>query len=191
MLIGRKCANMRDYSYVMLWRCLRAPPHCNEAEFLAFADRGTNGQCYLFRAHAFSAGAGTASDLSHRLGFSYRFLDLRGVLGTAAAHPLIGLSGCILTPVQVHMKETRTRRDFFQWTRGLLAAGGLASQAQPLRSAPTPTDPAEDGPDYYDKLGVAKIINAAGTYTILTASTMPPSVQAAVARAAETPGSPD
>jgi len=36
-------------------------------------------------------------------------------------------------------------------------------------------------------LGVTKIINAAGTYTNLTASIMPDSVQAAVARAAETP----
>ncbi len=41
--------------------------------------------------------------------------------------------------------------------------------------------------DYYDKLGVAKIINAAGTYTVLTASIMPPSVQAAVAQAARHP----
>jgi uncharacterized pyridoxal phosphate-dependent enzyme len=43
------------------------------------------------------------------------------------------------------------------------------------------------GEDYYDKLGVKKIINAAGTYTILTAATMPPPVQAAVARAAKHP----
>jgi uncharacterized pyridoxal phosphate-dependent enzyme len=70
-----------------------------------------------------------------------------------------------------------TRRRFFQWTLG---AGSLA--ARPLR----PADPAE-GEDYYDKLGVAKIINAAGTYTALTASIMPPSVQAAVARAAMHP----
>ncbi len=41
--------------------------------------------------------------------------------------------------------------------------------------------------DYYDKLGVTKIINAAGTYTALTASTMPPVVQAAVAQAAKHP----
>jgi L-seryl-tRNA(Ser) seleniumtransferase len=41
--------------------------------------------------------------------------------------------------------------------------------------------------DYYEKLGVAKIINAAGTYTALTASIMPPSVQAAVAKAAKHP----
>jgi|SRR5579883_1993958 len=44
-----------------------------------------------------------------------------------------------------------------------------------------------EGEDYYAKLGVTKIINAAGTYTALTASIMPPSVQAAVARAAKSP----
>ena len=44
-----------------------------------------------------------------------------------------------------------------------------------------------DGEDYYDKLGVTKIINAAGTYTMFTASIMPPSVQAAVAKAAKHP----
>jgi L-seryl-tRNA(Ser) seleniumtransferase len=38
--------------------------------------------------------------------------------------------------------------------------------------------------DYYDKLGVTKIINAAGTYTDLTSAVMPPSVRAAVAQAA-------
>jgi L-seryl-tRNA(Ser) seleniumtransferase len=41
-----------------------------------------------------------------------------------------------------------------------------------------------DGEDYYDKLGVPKIINAAGTYTILTAACMPPAVLAAVQKAA-------
>src|ERR1035438_1427091 len=70
-----------------------------------------------------------------------------------------------------------TRRRFFQWT---MTAGGLA--ARPLHAADS-----ADGEDYYEKLGVAKIINAAGTYTALTASTMPPSVQAAVARAARHP----
>src|SRR5215813_12736204 len=38
--------------------------------------------------------------------------------------------------------------------------------------------------DYYEKLGVKKIINAAGTYTFLTAACMPPEVQRAVAQAA-------
>ncbi len=76
-----------------------------------------------------------------------------------------------------------TRRKFLAWGNSLLAAGGLA--AGPAHAADT--HKAVEGEDYYDKLGVAKIINAAGTYTALTASTMPPSVQAAVARAARHP----
>ena len=43
---------------------------------------------------------------------------------------------------------------------------------------------ASDGEDYYAKLGVPKIINAAGTYTTLTAACMPPEVLAAVHKAA-------
>jgi L-seryl-tRNA(Ser) seleniumtransferase len=43
---------------------------------------------------------------------------------------------------------------------------------------------AEATEDYYDKLGVAKIINAAGTYTTLTAAVMPPQVRRAVEQAA-------
>jgi len=43
------------------------------------------------------------------------------------------------------------------------------------------------GEDYYSKLNVTPFINAAGTYTFLTASTMPPPVRAAVNRAALTP----
>jgi uncharacterized pyridoxal phosphate-dependent enzyme len=46
---------------------------------------------------------------------------------------------------------------------------------------------AAEATDYYDKLGVTKIINAAGTYTMFTASIMPPQVQAAVAKAAQHP----
>jgi L-seryl-tRNA(Ser) seleniumtransferase len=76
-----------------------------------------------------------------------------------------------------------SRRKFLAWGNSLLAAGGLARH--PLHAADSPK--AVEGEDYYDKLGVAKIINAAGTYTALTASTMPPSVQAAVARAAKHP----
>jgi L-seryl-tRNA(Ser) seleniumtransferase len=43
------------------------------------------------------------------------------------------------------------------------------------------------GVDYYQKLGVTPFINAAGTYTVLSASTMPDEVQAAVALAAKKP----
>jgi L-seryl-tRNA(Ser) seleniumtransferase len=68
-----------------------------------------------------------------------------------------------------------TRRNFFGKSGALLAASAL------------PLSAAEPAIDYYDKLGVTKIINAAGTYTFLTASIMPPQVQAAVAQAAKHP----
>src|SRR5213592_2485739 len=79
------------------------------------------------------------------------------------------------------MDTVRTRRRFLERAGLALAAGGAATQhmqAAELRQSAA-------GEDYYDKLGVAKIINAAGTYTALTASVMPPPVQAAVARAAK------
>src|SRR3954447_25407814 len=62
---------------------------------------------------------------------------------------------------------------------GTVGAAGAASAAT--------TKGADVGEDYYEKLGVTKIVNAAGTYTALTASIMPPSVQAAVAEAAKHP----
>jgi L-seryl-tRNA(Ser) seleniumtransferase len=80
------------------------------------------------------------------------------------------------------MDSLRTRRKFLGWANWLLAATGVGS-----RSLAAETHRPAEGEDYYDKLGVAKIINAAGTYTALTASTMPPSVQAAIARAAKHP----
>ncbi|HKE29304.1 MAG TPA: aminotransferase class V-fold PLP-dependent enzyme [Bryobacteraceae bacterium] len=75
-----------------------------------------------------------------------------------------------------------SRRWFLSWSNSLLAG---ASLVRPLAAADSRQ--AEEGEDYYEKLGVTKIINAAGTYTALTASIMPPSVQAAVARAAKSP----
>ncbi len=44
------------------------------------------------------------------------------------------------------------------------------------------------GVDYYEKLGVRPFINAAGTYTVLSASIMPDEVQAAVALASRSAG---
>jgi L-seryl-tRNA(Ser) seleniumtransferase len=87
------------------------------------------------------------------------------------------------------MSFQRGRRQFVGALKNVLAAGGLLGQFQQLNAAPerTHSPGAEEGEDYYEKLGVKKIINAAGTYTVLTASTMPPSVQAAVARAAKHP----
>ena len=74
-----------------------------------------------------------------------------------------------------------TRRHFFGSAKGAFALGAAA--ALPGRTPPR----TESTVDYYDKLGVAKIINAAGTYTVLTASIMPPSVRAAIAQASQHP----
>lgn len=75
-----------------------------------------------------------------------------------------------------------TRRRFLGWSQGLLAALG-AAPILGVRAEAKPV-PAAEGEDYYDKLGIDKIINAAGTYTYLTAAVMPPEVQRAVAKAA-------
>jgi L-seryl-tRNA(Ser) seleniumtransferase len=72
-----------------------------------------------------------------------------------------------------------SRRRFFRWSSSLAAAPLLS----PASSLASPEKEVE-GEDYYDKLGVAKIINAAGTYTTLTAACMPPVVLAAVQKAA-------
>ena len=70
-----------------------------------------------------------------------------------------------------------SRRNLFRWTGSLAATLGVTPWL--------PSAGAEvEGADYYDKLGVAKIINAAGTYTTLTAACMPPVVLAAVQKAA-------
>jgi L-seryl-tRNA(Ser) seleniumtransferase len=86
------------------------------------------------------------------------------------------------------MSFSQKRREFFSAARNLLAVGGIAGQFDLLKASPAaghaPTAAAED---YYEKLGVTKMINAAGVYTSFTASTMPPSVQAAVALAAKHP----
>ena len=76
-----------------------------------------------------------------------------------------------------------SRRRFFRWGSGLAASLG----AMPLFSSAKSLALSESeaaGEDYYDKLGVPKIINAAGTYTTLTAACMPPVVVAAVQKAA-------
>ena len=72
--------------------------------------------------------------------------------------------------------------------RNSIVAGGAAVCATSgLASAQPSASSSAKGTDYYQKLGVTPFINAAGTYTILTASTMPPEVQASVALAAQKP----
>ena len=80
-----------------------------------------------------------------------------------------------------------SRRSFFVHARTALASIGFSSLT-PMRSFGAELSPhQDDGVDYYAKLGVEEIINAAGTYTFLTAAVMPESVQLAVARAAKHP----
>lgn len=78
-----------------------------------------------------------------------------------------------------------SRRSLFRLGRSALATIGVASWIDPLKAAAAASAP--EAVDYYEKLGVEPIINAAGTYTALTAAIMPPSVQAAVAAAAKRP----
>ena len=75
-----------------------------------------------------------------------------------------------------------TRREFVQRS---VAAGAFLG-LDPAKAIEL-SDPAAAPVDYYDRLGVAKIINAAGTYTYLTASLMPPQVLSAVALAGQHP----
>ena len=79
-----------------------------------------------------------------------------------------------------------SRRRFLRASQATLAALSavpvLGSARDVLAAVPSASSDAH--PDYYDKLGVTKIINAAGTYTELTSAVMPPSVRAAVAQAA-------
>jgi len=85
------------------------------------------------------------------------------------------------------VRFSSARRSFFGKIGSVVAGAGLAARVHPLEGAQAAGPSAGDGVDYYDKLGVKKIVNAAGTYTALTASIMPDPVQAAVARAAKNP----
>src|ERR1700751_3984562 len=76
-----------------------------------------------------------------------------------------------------------SRRGFFRWASSLGAALGAAPLVLPTKGFSSSTA-SSDGEDYYAKLGVPTIINAAGTYTTLTAACMPPEVLAAVQKAA-------
>jgi uncharacterized pyridoxal phosphate-dependent enzyme len=83
-------------------------------------------------------------------------------------------------PMTSEKKSVVSRRKFL----GCGPAAALAA-AMPFRASAATTSPATE--DYYAKLGVQPIINAAGTYTYLTAAVMPPSVRRAVEQAAHHP----
>src|SRR5262249_43920516 len=84
------------------------------------------------------------------------------------------------------MTQSGTRRGLFKWTKTALLTAGFFRSTQ-ARADTTANPTSTEGEDYYDKLGVTKIINAAGTYTMFTGSILAPPVQAAVARAAKHP----
>src|SRR6266436_3603749 len=85
------------------------------------------------------------------------------------------------------MSGTISRRKLLRTGGQAIVAGGAAVCAGSAVPAAASSRPKVKGVDYYEKLGVTPFINAAGTYTVLTASTMPDEVQAAVALAAQRP----
>src|SRR5438270_2181705 len=66
-------------------------------------------------------------------------------------------------------------------------AGGACMGVLPMNAAASASASPATSVDYYQKLGVTPFINAAGTYTILSASILPDQVQAAIALAAQKP----
>ena len=84
------------------------------------------------------------------------------------------------------MSALGTRRNFLG--RINLALTGFAfTRTLPFQKDVAAHEPVSEPVDYYNKLGITKRINAAGTYTYLTGALMPPSVQVAVAQAAKHP----
>ena len=80
-----------------------------------------------------------------------------------------------------------TRRKLLGKGTQAVLAGGVALSGIPALEGQASAKSAPQAVDYYQKLGVTPFINAAGTYTVLSASTMPDEVQATVALAARQP----
>ncbi len=81
------------------------------------------------------------------------------------------------------MPESISRRKLLRKGMQAVAGGVCIGRALPANAS----TPAASAVDYYQRLGVTPFINAAGTYTILSASTMPDEVQAAIGLAAKRP----
>src|SRR5712692_8911059 len=80
-----------------------------------------------------------------------------------------------------------SRRKLLRKGAQAVLAGGVAVSGLPTLESRASATAAPKAVDYYQKLGVTPFINAAGTYTVLSASTMPDEVQAAIALAAREP----
>src|SRR2546426_4198918 len=70
-----------------------------------------------------------------------------------------------------------SRRDFLETLSALPLVGGFTAASAATAAAATARS---GGRDYFRELGVRPFINAAGTYTAMTASLMPPEVMAAI-----------
>jgi len=68
----------------------------------------------------------------------------------------------------------------------IIASGAIACHSSFLNASVSSPSPVK-GVDYYQKLGVTPFINAAGTYTVLSASILPDEVQRAMTLAAQQP----
>lgn len=80
-----------------------------------------------------------------------------------------------------------SRRKLLSKGAQAVVAGTAALSGMPALPARASSKSGSEGVDYFQKLGLTPFINAAGTYTVLSASTMPDEVQAAVAIAAKHP----
>ena len=80
-----------------------------------------------------------------------------------------------------------TRRNLLRQSGQAILAGGAVTYAGSALPALASSHPKSKAVDYYQKLSVSPLINAAGTYTALSASTMPEEVRAAVELAAQHP----
>ena len=84
------------------------------------------------------------------------------------------------------MRQISRRKLLRNGTQAVLAGGAALSGITSLQPRAF-SKSAPQAVDYYQKLGVTPFINAAGTYTALSASTMPDEVQAAIALASRQP----
>jgi L-seryl-tRNA(Ser) seleniumtransferase len=80
-----------------------------------------------------------------------------------------------------------TRRKLLGTGAHAALVGGVALSGIPALEGRASAKAGPQAVDYYQRLGVTPFINAAGTYTVLSASTMPDAVQAAIALAARQP----
>ena len=88
------------------------------------------------------------------------------------------------------MRQMSRRRLLCRGAQAVLAGGATLSgipTLEPRAFSKSAPKAAPRAVDYYQKLGVTPFINAAGTYTVLSASTMPDEVQMAIALAARQP----